>query len=333
MGGLIAAGVIFTVLVLALDEDGRQGFPAGVRLPVETAEGASWSPNGRWVAVPNRAGVLLRGAGGNSERQLRAPRTPRYFGHMPGRIGWSRDGKELRYVTTVGPGGGEGPWVTVVPTDGGEPRQASLGIPTGSVDWSPRGWRLVFTPGPGATSDRADGLWALERLGGNPHRLLNVPGREREPEVSPDGTRILFTVRRGAADEIWVARADGSGARRLGGPFTRSSYAWARDGRRVALVAARDGGDGQRHLYLLSPRNGDLRRLGDADLSQAAPSWSPGGRWIAYATLGGAIEKVRPRGGPPERLAEFPGEQIYDLLYSPNGRRIAYSSEEVVSDD
>jgi len=322
MGGLLAAGVIFTVLVLALDEDGRPGFPAGVRLPAETAEGASWSQDGRWVAIPNRAGVLLRDPDGERNRQLRAPRTPRVRGAIPGRIGWSPDGNRLRYVTTDGPEAGKGAWLTEIPVAGGPARQVALGAKVRSAGWSPRGWQLVYVP-----AQRA-GLWSLTAIDGKPKRLLDLGGRESRPQASPDGTRILFTLRRSPEGaELWIARADGSAARRLAGPFIDLRYDWAPNSRRVAIVAV--SGTGPYRLFVAAARNGNLRPVPGARELFGDPAWTPGGRWITYATEAGGIEKLRPRGGKAQKLAGFPGEWVGNLLWSPNGKRLAYSSEEI----
>jgi len=335
IGGLIAAGVIFTVLVLALDEDGRQGFPAGVRLPAQTAEGASWSPDGRWVAIPNSSGVLLRDPDGERSRQLRAPRTPRYLGTMPGRIGWSRDGEELRYVTTVGPEKMSGAWVTTVPVDGGKARQLGLGTSVISVGWSPRGPRLLFTTGPNAFGPGGDvgprsALWELRRLDAEPRQLVDLPGDESGPEFSPDTTRILFSLEvEEGRFELWVVRSDGGGARRLAGPFLTLAYRWAPNNRRVALVAAKSS-DGDNHLYVIPASGGKLRDLSGHGLAAAEPAWTPGGRWIAYATRAGEIEKVRLGGADRQKIADFDGERIANLLWSPDGKRLAYSSEEIV---
>lgn len=322
MGGLLAAGAIFTVLVLALDEDGRQGFPAGVRLPMQTAEGASWSPDGRWIAIPNRAGVLLRDPDGERHRQLRGPRTPRYMGRMPGRIGWSRDGRVLRYVTAVGPADGKGAWVTEVPSDGGPARQVALGMGVGSADWGARGWQLVYASAPRAA------LWSLTRIDGKPEKILDLPGQEARPELSPDGTRIVFALKRAKlAPELWIARADGSAARRLTGRLRGLHYRWAPNGRSVAILAARPETVDPYRIYLSSARSGRLRAVGDERGAFGDPAWTPGGRWITYATYDGGIEKIRPQGGEPERIASFDGEYVANLLWSPNGKRLAYSSE------
>ena len=59
------------------------------------------------------------------------------------------------------------------------------------------------------------------------------------------------------------------------------------------------------------------------------PSWSPGGRWIAYSDLSTArsrlhdIYVVRASGSSPRRLTTAPADELHPA-WSPNGRTIVY---------
>jgi dipeptidyl aminopeptidase/acylaminoacyl peptidase len=72
--------------------------------------------------------------------------------------------------------------------------------------------------------------------------------RISEPRVSPDGTRVAFTVRvtdmaanKGRQD-VWVASVDGSGARRLTSHEASDTQArWAADGKSLYFVSTRAG--------------------------------------------------------------------------------------------
>jgi Tol biopolymer transport system component len=91
------------------------------------------------------------------------------------------------------------------------------------------------------------------------------------------------------------------------------------DGTRLAFAALD-------RLYVMDWPDGSPRRLTGADMTEAEPTWSPDGRWIAYVTWsqeGGHIFKVRVDGrGDPQRLTNVDG--IYQLpAWSPDGRRIA----------
>lgn len=80
-------------------------------------------------------------------------------------------------------------------------------------------------------------------------------------------------------------------------------------------------------LYVMDFPNGTPRQIGDEDLTQAQPVWSPDGKWLAYATWsednGGHIYKIRPNGNGRKRLTEQPA--IYgDPAWSYNSDRIVF---------
>ncbi len=81
---------------------------------------------------------------------------------------------------------------------------------------------------------RADGTDVL--------RLTNDGAFNREPEWSPDGTKIAWTSRRDGNDEVYVMNADGSGRTNLtNNPAADSHPTWSPDGTQIAFASARDG--------------------------------------------------------------------------------------------
>ena len=91
------------------------------------------------------------------------------------------------------------------------------------------------------------------------------------------------------------------------------------DGTRLAFSALG-------RLYVMDWPDGRPRRLTNQEMTEAAPTWSPDGRWIAYATWsreGGHLYKARADGrGSPRRLTDSDG--IYQQpSWSPDGGRIA----------
>jgi hypothetical protein len=92
------------------------------------------------------------------------------------------------------------------------------------------------------------------------------------------------------------------------GPPGASSFDWAVDGR-----AAFESGSS---LFVLSP-DGTQRRLTRRGVD---PSWSPRGRWIAFARAG-QIWVVPSQGGRAKQLTKKGGESP---VWSPDGRKIAF---------
>ncbi len=91
------------------------------------------------------------------------------------------------------------------------------------------------------------------------------------------------------------------------------------DGTRLAFSA-------MSRLYVMDWPGGEPRRLTNAVVTEASPTWSPDGEWISYAAWSdgsGSLHKVRSDGrGAPQRLTTMDG--IYqDPAWSIDGSRIA----------
>ncbi len=137
---------------------------------------------------------------------------------------------------------------------------------------------------------------------------LITPG---DPQVSPDGTRLVYTLQtvdqetKRTRSQVWLCAIDGAGARPLTGSDGHAGGArWSPDGSQIACTAAR--GDRQA-LVVLSVDGADEGRevtrhaQGIGDLA-----WSPDGERIAYTTLfdpENPDERPRPAGAaPPVRV-------------------------------
>ena len=128
-------------------------------------------------------------------------------------------------------------------------------------------------------------------------------------------------------DELYVAAADGSRARRLTHDAAHESGpSWAPDGNRIVFTRSAARGN-RSSLWLVGADGRGLRRLtyGAIDLE---PSWSPGGSWIAFLRIDpknyrSGVWLVRPDGSGLRRLAGLEG--MSDPVWSPNGSRLVAS--------
>ncbi len=93
-----------------------------------------------------------------------------------------------------------------------------------SLDLSPDGGTLLF--------ELVGDLYTLPVAGGTATRITGGQGYDMQPRYSPDGSMIAFVSDRDGSENLWVARADGTGARQLT-DTERQSYMspiWTPDG-------------------------------------------------------------------------------------------------------
>ena len=147
-------------------------------------------------------------------------------------------------------------------------------------DWSPDGHTLTFTrhdvDGNHMNAVTAE-IYTLDVHGsGEPQRLTFNGFEERAPDVSPDGTRIVFMC--GVGDpanpppapqlptfELCVINADGTGEIH-GSPTTGWATAtpnWSPDGQQI--VFHRDLGGGRNQLFVINPDDIDPNDPADSD--------------------------------------------------------------------
>jgi Tol biopolymer transport system component len=329
--GAAIALVVFSALLSGCGAGSSP--PAGGVALKRGGELAAWSPNGRLLAAPATGEIDLVGLDGAPVRQLAVPgvRSPTWPCEC--RLGWSEDGRRILFVTRRGPKGTPST-VGSVGLAGGSVRREDLGVPAGNAAWSPRGWPLVFAANSGAyelntpqRGPRPD-LWRLDGLGGRPRRILSQPGSELRPQISPDGTKVLYVRKYKGRRNVWVVNLDGSNPHPVTSGLLIASAVWAPDSKDIAVSGFSARGQGSR-LYVepaSGPRRNPLRGVSDVSDGLA---WTPNGRWIAYGALDGTIWRIRPDGRDRERIGSLPHHDIRRLLYSPDGRHLAYAAVKV----
>jgi Tol biopolymer transport system component len=204
----------------------------------------------------------------------------------------------------------------------------------GKPSFSPDGRRLALTMSDGRQHD----IWIYDWERDTLTRLTNDPANDMTPVWTPDGKRIVFASNRarpaGPANLYWQ-RADQTGEvqRLTDSPVPQLPGSWHPNGRVLAFHEG-DPRAGSQRLMLLTIA-GDEKAgwtvseptefLGGPFL-KSFPTFSPDGKWIAYALMQGMPQiYVQPFPGPGSRL-QVSSESAVVPLWSRTRPELYFSS-------
>ena len=144
----------------------------------------------------------------------------------------------------------------------------------------------------------------------------------REPQFSPDGSRIVFHGYRNGNWDIWSVGRDGAApAAVTADAFDDREPQYSADGARVLFSSDRGG---SYDIWSVDLASGELTQHTDHAANAWSPSWSHDGA-LAYATEGdqGARLMVLHVDGTEQMLAEHAGV-ISGVQWSPDGTQVSY---------
>lgn len=175
----------------------------------------------------------------------------------------------------------------------------------------------------------AGDIWITDRSGANPRRLTSDPADERRPHFSPDGTMIAFTAEYGGNTDVYVIPAGGGEVRRLTyHPGNDYVTGWSSDGERVALVSAREVGNGRSgQLFEAGLDGGPPKKIMEAPVFRGAwhgdefayMAYGPAYNGLYGSTAGwrgyrgGATPFIRIIEPGTGRVERVPGERVNDI--------------------
>jgi Tol biopolymer transport system component len=173
--------------------------------------------------------------------------------------------------------------------------------------FSPDGRRVV-AESVNPTDQNVD-LWLYDIGRGSVSRLTSAPAPDVNPAWSPDGTRVLFSSKRGSVFDVYSKTVDATEAEKplLTGPGDKFVEDWSGGGRFISATVLRSG----LWIFPLDPalKPAIVRADGKADHWQS--EFSPDGKWLAYMSCEsgnsevyvepfpatGARWQISPRGG------------------------------------
>jgi Tol biopolymer transport system component len=175
-------------------------------------------------------------------------------------------------------------------------------------------------------------IFTMTDQGTEIEQLTFAPLIPVNPDISPDGTRILFQHVRAAGIEdvhdIYVMNADGSDPRTLAaGEWLDERPAWSPDGSQIAFQSNRDGGSTA--VWIMDSDGSNVRKL--TTFPSWHPAWSPDGARIVFGGRDDGAESDL-------FIINLDGTGLFNLTpdpindgfpaWSPDGQTIAFTSRE-----
>jgi Tol biopolymer transport system component len=190
-------------------------------------------------------------------------------------------------------------------------------------------WRLAAILLAAAGAIGAAAYFALDRSPARAPARLNIlpfaslPGRESDPDFSPDGNQLAFVWDggEGGQTDIYV-KLIGVGAplRLTNHPADETSPVWSPDGRYIAFIRT-----GQPATILITPAlgGGPERKVFTSSSPLLGIDWSPDGKWLALTDR--RILMVSVETGEERQLTNTTAPS-FDLrpAFSPDGRQLAF---------
>ena len=174
---------------------------------------------------------------------------------------------------------------------------------------------------------------ALVSVDGTKTVLGRLPPSVFAPRLSPDGAKVAFETRDASGPDgarLWIAEVTNlAGRRPLPNVDGRLNWApiWSADAARLVFVVSSDRPDA---LYWRpADGTGEAEHLVDA---RSAEGWSGGGSQLQFLTLTGnrdyGIALLDMKSRTTTTLVDLPGSAQHSGALSPDGRWIAYASNE-----
>ncbi|HEY3158596.1 MAG TPA: protein kinase [Vicinamibacterales bacterium] len=259
----------------------------------------SWSPDGRSIAFwSDRDGggyFVMPALGGTSSRLIATPGTDHARHSAPE---WSADGTRLA-VTTYTVSGGFEHFVDIISIATGKSTRMRLpGSEASRLDlsWSPDTRYLAYVDGVQQVSEVAH-LRVLRLADGASSIIINTGAKVRRPQWSRDGRYLFYVCNCVGPTDLWRRRiVDGAGAgepERLTNGLEIRDFRFSRDGSRLAYSK---------------------------------------GRWVSNFWRVPILEN-RPATWADAEQITFDQAYIEQLNVSPDGQRVAYSSDRTGNQD
>ena len=185
---------------------------------------------------------------------------------------------------------------------------------------------------PGAIGGMSRRRLAFVQLDGKVESLGMAPHFYGQPRLSPDGRQLAVETDNGKEAAVWVGPVAGNAPlRRLTFEERNVAPIWTHDGQYLAFQSDREGDRG----VFMQRADGSAPAVrltrADPDTQHVPESWSPDDRLLTVRVSAGRSTSIwiaARDGTAPKPLVQI-GGSVYASAFSPDGRWVAYGSNEL----
>jgi Tol biopolymer transport system component len=199
----------------------------------------------------------------------------------------------------------------------------------GSVSDTPLASAAAGAPQSIAMTSSRDGnneVYVMDPDGSNENRVTTAnASNDQRPDISPDGSRIVFASNRDGNFEIFVMDSDGDPVTQLtstSSPVANTWPRWSPDGEWIAFHS---GTTSSSQIYRIRPDGSELTQVTNHPGLNQFPGWSPDGTRLAIRRNSDLYVIDSADGSNPVRLTSA-GTVNQMASFSPDGTRIAFMS-------
>ena len=211
---------------------------------------------------------------------------------------------------------------------GGEPPKTEI---SSQFYVSPDGQQVAFV--------KDKHIYKMNADGSGMTKLTKSPGEYTsggsELAWSPDRTKIAFWLGTYPKQQIYTINADGTNLKNLTNNSQNEVYSvklfWSPDSSRIAYYQGKagDAGGEQQDIYAIDINRGTAQNLTQKPRNYNAVSWSPDGKFIAFATGESNNQKLYTMSADGSNLTQLAPRLnlsvIYKLAWSSDSQQIAFA--------
>ncbi len=287
---------------------------------IEGGRNPNWSRDGKRLVFERDYDVWTANRDGSDQRRIDGV-PPTDFLASDRLPAFSPDGSAIAvFHNEKGPIGDY--WV--VPVSGGEARRLTFdAIFGGAAAWTPDGQFIIFP------SQRAGSmtLWRVAVGGGQPEPVLMSAGEDTEPEISPDGRKLIYTNTRNTHILTLTDAATLQPRELKESRVDMVNPSFSPDGSKIVFFGVNEVGD--IHIYTIGADGKNLAQVTRGKKERNIhPHWSADGSIIYFYQFHPTVSfrQISAQGGESVALVQgWEWGTHNGARVDPQGRRIIYS--------